>query len=187
MTRQTSSAIQARKLALSAGKTHRARMQELLKQRQEIQQEVLPEIKNHLKLIRKKENIDKRDSEPLERIIDLVTRQATVSESASAEVLRIYKDLCRSKTAHPLILAIAGIVADGVTAATKPPTTSAGPPTSSVMRKWVGSPLWWDIKGAEVGWDEARKNGYDVAGAVGHAIEKAATWSYNALQSHPEE
>jgi hypothetical protein len=116
MTARSADMIAARKLALAAGKQHRAGMQGQLKMREGIRMGVLPDLKRKLEGLCKKEKIARPDYEPLIRIIDLISpKQSDPSPSEIAlEVRGIHRRLCRSERVHPMLLAFASIADESV-------------------------------------------------------------------------
>jgi hypothetical protein len=149
--------IATRKLALAAGKQHRAGMQRLLELREELRKGVLPDLKPSLERLRKKAKIDKKDCDPLIRIIDLIAQEGSdLSPGEIAlEVRGIHKKLCRSKTVHPMLLAFAGIADDSVSHAAKDAGRAPAPnnPKGTV-------PSWLSVAGADL---DGFLNGYDFA------------------------
>jgi len=172
--------IAARKLALSAGKQHRAEMRRLSKIREEVRKGVFPSLKKGLTDLCKKENIPGAEYEPLLRVIELISPPGTgLSPSEiAAEIRAIYKKLCRSKNVHPVILAFAAIADDSISQAAKDMASAPKDPSGAVPRNvTAGSVVGADLTGFRVGYTLNRKWGYTVAQSIGMAIKWAGEYS----------
>ena len=178
MKSNSAAAIAARKLALSAGKQHRAGMQKLLKRRKEIRNGVVPNLNKGLTALCKKERIGRADYEPLIRIIDLITPGKTnLSQSEVArEVRGIYTKLSRMKAVHPMVLAFAGIADDSISHAAEDAATTAAATNSSgaLPRNKSGLTVAGeDLDGFLSGYDTGKKISGSVAGGIALGISGA--------------
>jgi hypothetical protein len=200
MNRKATAALAAdRKIALSAGKQHRAGFNELHQIHQLVGRGDVSDLRKEFERLRKKAKIDKRGCEPLERIIDLITPSADSRLSdIAAEVRRIYNAIRRSKTVNPILLALAGVADDSVAYAAKesakPRRRSATQPASEsqggVVYQYTVPIQLGGVSADMLGWirgyNYAQDKGWTHGESLNMALRWAANYSYMFILSQAE-
>jgi hypothetical protein len=196
MNRKATSTLAAdRKLALSAGKQHRAGFNELHQIYQMVGRGDPNALSKEFERLRRKTKIDKRECQPLERIIDLITPSvdSRVSDIA-AEVRRIYNAMRRSKTVNPIVLALAGIADDSIAYMAKDSAKSeqfsgTEPPTG-ILYQYPVPVLLGGVSADMLGWirgyEYAQSKGWTSGESFNMALRWAANYSYMYILAQTE-